>query len=422
MGTKALIRLLLVVLTVGVIAVIVKFTGGGGISEVTSGDSTSRKKVMPDFPINEVAAVEILDRENSVTIKKGENTWVVAERDDFPADVKSILGMIRTVFDLKIGQPITIGPGHLSRLGLSDPTADDAGEDSKTATILNFKDAEGKELAALWLGKIDERQDNQPNPFSGGFSTTDAGRFVKPGDSNAVFLVEETFDMAKTDPKEWIDDAFFSVEQLKSIELKTGEPKEDWKLQREDLPDDFVLVGAKDDEELDSTRITAMKSAFSSPSFDDVFTGEEAKEQPTDRATFILETFEGFTYKISIGEENETNELPLRFEVSAKLEEKRKPGEEESDEEAKKLDELFANNLKRKKEKLAKEKSLAEGRVYKVRNFLTSSLLKKRSELLKPPPKPETPGVEIPGVGDTGKNGAGKGVPKGLPPGLNLPN
>jgi hypothetical protein len=134
---------------------------------------------------------------------------------------------------------------------------------------------------------------------------------------------------------------------------------------------------------------------------EDVLTGDALKETKADHATFKITTFEGFTYEIALGEKNDLNELPMTLKVDGKFEEKRKAGEEESDEEKERLDKQFTDELKRKKDKLAQEKSL-EGNVFKIRSFIIDSILKKRSELLAEEAeegKAEVaPGVTLPGL------------------------
>ena len=229
MGTKTLIRLLIVLAVIGGIAAILHFAGsGGGVSRETA--TTNKTKVFSDFPINEVAQIHVKSQEGELTLKKGETAWVVAERDGYPANAEPIVGMLRMLWDLNIVQPVTIGRSQYGRLSLVSP--DEATSSDEAATIVTFKDAEGKDLHSLWLGKLFERSEGRPDPFGGGMATSEAGRYVKTGSSNSVFLVGETFSDITTEPSEWIDKSFFRVEDIQSIEIISGEKKEDWKLTR----------------------------------------------------------------------------------------------------------------------------------------------------------------------------------------------
>ena len=398
MGTKTLIRLLLALAVIGAVAAIIHFTGGGSLSTVSS--STDKKKVYPDFPLNDAARVVIKEKDGSITLTKGETSWEVSEREGYPANAEPVILLLRKVWDVNIVQPITIGRSQYGRLGLITP--DEATTPEEAATLLTFQDKDGKELGALWLGKIYERSEGRPDPFGGGMATTEAGRYVKRGDSNAVYLVSETFSEVKTDPTGWIDKTFFKIEKIKSIEIMSKEKEGDWKLERAAESDDFTLASAVTGESLDQAKVSAMKSAFSNAQLEDVFIGEEKKENPTDTTTFKIVTFDGFNYEVSVGEKDDLNELPLSLKVAATLPEKREAGEEESAEEKTKLDKEFDDRIAGLKKKLEQEKKL-EGHVFKVRSFMVDSITKKRGELMAE--KPESPaeaevvpGITLPGL------------------------
>tara|TARA_R110002096_G_scaffold85802_19_gene197902 strand:- start:1436 stop:2668 length:1233 start_codon:yes stop_codon:yes gene_type:complete len=400
MGTKTLIRLLISLAIVGGIATVLHYTGSGGISEVTS--STTKKKVFTDFPINEVASIEILEKDRSVTLTKGKATWEVSERDGYPANAAPINKLLLELWDLNIVQPVTIGRSQFSRLSLIGP--DEAKSADEAATILRFKDAEGNELDTIWLGKVYERSENRPNPMGGGMATTEAGRYIKPGGTNSVYLVGNTFGGAQAEAADWLSKDFFKAVDIRSIEIQTGEKANDWKLVREDPSGDLAFAKAGKDELLDQTKVSSMKSAFNNSQFEDVFTAEEAKEIQAGKTAFKIATFDGFNYVVSVGEKNDLNELPLTLKVSAKLQDKRKPGEDESDEDKERLNKEFETNLNELKTKLANEKKL-EGKTFKIRSFLVDSITKARTDLLKEDeaalPKPGTeiaPGVSIPGL------------------------
>lgn len=398
MGTKTLIRLLLALIVIAAAAAVIHFTGGGSVSTVTS--TTDKKKVYPDFPLNDVAKVVIQEKDSSLTLAKGETSWEVSERDGYAANAEPLILLLRKVWDVNIVQPITIGPSQCGRLGLITP--DEAATPEEAATLLTFQNKEGKDLGALWLGKVYERSEGRPDPFGGGMATSEAGRYVKRGDSNAVYLVSETFSEVETDPTAWIDKTFFKVEKIKSIEIVTKEKDGDWKLERSTESEDFTLANIADGEELDQAKVSSMKSAFSNAQFEDVFIGEAKDANPTDTTSFTIVTFDDFTYEIALGEKNDLNELPLTLKVSAKFPDKRKEGEEESAEEKTRLDKEFEDRVAALRKKLEQEQQL-QGHVFKVRSFMVDSITKQRSELMSEKAEPATeaevaPGITLPGL------------------------
>ena len=402
MGTKTLIRLVIALAVLGGIAAILHFAGSGGaVSEVSS--STNKKKVFEEFPINEIAKVVIKSKDASLTLTKGAASWEVAEREGYPADIEPVVGLLRKIWDLNIVQPITIGRTQYGRLGLLDPNSADS-KAEEAATVLTFQDKDGKDLSSLWLGKVYARSEGRPDPFGGGMAKTDAGRYVKHGDGNSVYLVAETFADVKTEAPEWLDKSFFKVEKIKSIEIVSANKAVDWKLERAGEENDFTLANATAAEKLDANKVSSMKAAFANPQIDDVFIGEEKSKQKTDLTTFKIVTFDDFKYEISVGAKNDLNELPLSLKVSAELPKERKAGAEESDEEKKKLDTEFTDRVAALRKKLDSEKKL-EGHVFKVRSFIVDSITKTRSELMEEEQKAEAgqpeevaPGVSLPGL------------------------
>ena len=401
MAFKTLVRLLGILLVIALIALIVKCAGDRqGVATVES--SPEKRKVFDDFPINDVGQIKLFNKEESVTIRKGKDSWEVTERENYPADAKQVVDLVRKIWDLNIAQPIALQRNQFGRVKLLDPKGAETASD-EAATVLELAKADGTSLGSIWLGKVHEASEGRTNPYSGGMMMNDVGRYVKRGNNDAVFIVGETFRDADPKPSDWLDQEFFKVSKIKSISRKTKNAADDWSLTRENISGDFTLVGAKEGEELDSSKVTSMKTAFdNNPRFEDVYTGEEAKEP--DHSIFTVETFDGFTYVVAAGEKNDLNELPLTVKVTGKFAEKREEGEEESDEEKKRKDADFARELAEKKEKLAKEERL-NGRVFKVRSFVVDSITKTRSELLKEKEEKDAAG-EKPAAAPPGKGRA----------------
>ena len=114
MGSKALVRLVVILAVVGVIAVIVKLTGSGTVESV-SGSGASRDKVFEDFP-EEIAKIRITSAEEEVNLVRGAKTWEVADRGGHAADSAAIVDFVRKVWDLKVLQTPEIGPSQFGRL------------------------------------------------------------------------------------------------------------------------------------------------------------------------------------------------------------------------------------------------------------------------------------------------------------------
>ncbi len=379
-------------------------------SNIEKPDRTFGKdRMFKSFPINDISQVNLITPKGELNLDRGENGWSVRERNGYLADPKKVGELLRSVFDLGIVQEVPVGESKLGRVGLLSPIkeadTDETNGEGTMASILRFQKGD-ESVGELWVGKEYQKTENgQFGPVE-----TTVGRFVKRGDTAAVYVVDENFDTAKPEAEEWLNDQFFKVSKVKTIErIPAEKPEEAWKLIREGDKADFTLVDSKEGEEIDSTKVSSMKSAFANPSFEDVMV-EEGIEKPAS-VVFNIETFEGFTYQVSLNEKNEENEYLLMVDVSGDFAKERKEEEEESDEDKEAKEKEFQENLAKQKGKLATEKSLV-GHIFKVRGFVADSINKDRSELMKEPeeetadgaenPGPSIPGLEgmIPGLGN----------------------
>ncbi|MBU6299959.1 MAG: DUF4340 domain-containing protein [Verrucomicrobia bacterium] len=387
MKTQQIVSLGIGLLVAALLAIVFTSARNRNVSQV--GASTERNRVMPSFPVNQITSVVMKDAKGSLTLEKKESGWVVAERAGYPADFKKLGEFLRTMYDLASVQKVEVGPSKFSRVGLLDP-ADKAAGEGQSATVVTFKKEKGEEVGSLWVGK--EYKKEERSQF-GTFDST-AGRYVRRGGSDEVYLVAEELREATIEPKDWINKDFFKVAKVKSISRTVADAAKSWKLTRESDTADFTLVDAKKGEELDAAKVSSMKSAFSSPSFEDVLTGDKVPK-PSE-ATILVETFDGFRYETKFGPKNDLGEYDMTVSVSGEFSTTRKAPEGEKEEDKKKADEEFSKNLETLKKQLAAEKKLA-GHVYHVRGFVVDSLNKDRADLMKsdePAATPDGPAAE----------------------------
>src|SRR2546421_1575328 len=59
------------------------------------------KKVIKNFPINEVERIAIKQPQAQLTLAKKNEVWTVQERSDYPANFETVSEFLRKVWDLK---------------------------------------------------------------------------------------------------------------------------------------------------------------------------------------------------------------------------------------------------------------------------------------------------------------------------------
>lgn len=347
------------------------------------------------FPATEANSIEIQGANGAVTLVRKDGKWVVSQRDGYPANSTFVNDFIRTLGDLKITQSLEAGPSFAPRFGMDDA----ATKPESRGLTATFKDASGKEIAKVSLGKTIEAG-AAPSPMGGSGSV---GRYVRNhADTSGFYAVSEMFPSVSAEAKRWLNDAFISPEKIKSITVSlTDKPDSTWKLTRETEEAEFKLDGAAAAEVLDTTVGSSVKSLFSYARFDDIVpTSQVAERTAADgKHSAVIETFEGFTYtvKISAAKPNTAvtptaepaakDNYLLSVDVSAEIPKARKIPEGEKPEDAKTLDAAFAERQKTLTEKLAKEKAFA-GTTFEVAKTLVEPLLKDRAALIAKPAAP----------------------------------
>jgi hypothetical protein len=357
------------------------------------------------FPANEAATVEIQGATGNVTLAKKDTKWVVVQRDNYPANISFVNDLIRSLSDLKITLGMEAGPSFAPRFGM-DETASKPVDRGLTAI---FKDAAGKEIAKVSLGKNIE-SGAAPSPMGGSNSV---GRYVRNhADESGFYAVSEMFTSVSDEAPRWLDSGFISPEKIKSITLsQVGKTDPAWKLTRDGEEAEFKLDGATATEVLDTAATGPLKSLFSYARFEDVVPAAKVAERAADgKRTATIETFEGFIYSVTITPTKPgnppaatgpdaappaTDNYLVTVDVTATLPKERKKEDAEKPEDAKTKDTAFADRLKSLTEKLAKEKAFA-GITFEVAKSGVDPLLKERDALITKakPPTADAPAPE----------------------------
>ena len=375
MKTKQILLLIVLVVVVGIGGLVLQRKQGAA----WNGGAAEGEKLLANLPVGEsLAQVVIQQGTNTLTLAKQDDVWGVKERGGYPANYNEISSTILKLRDLKPVQTEQVGPSQLGRLELLPPDAA-----SNAATRVEFRDAAGKSLASLSLGKTQMREDARAAQFGGGMGGYPAGRWVMLGDSkDTVYLVADPLSSLKTDAGQWLNKDFIKVEKIKSIRVTHPEPTNSWTVSRaNETGSDWTLADAKEGETLDSIKSSGFGYALGSPSFNDVASEADATKHGLNTpVAIVIETFDGFTYTLKAGAKTDDNQT-LAVNVSANLPKERTPAEDETPDDKARLDQEFADQHKKLLEKLAKEKAF-EKWTYFVPGYTLDSLLKNRGELL----------------------------------------
>jgi len=349
------------------------------------------RKLLGDFPVNDIAQIRIEQGTNDVTLAKTNGIWCVAQRDDYPANFSEISQFLLKVRDLKIVQTEEVGPSQLPRLELAPP-----GQGSNAATLLEFRGAGGQPIHTLWLGETHTQQSSQPSPDAAEAGWPDGRYVLAASNSTVVAVISDPLNEVNPAPDQWLDKTFFQVEKPQSIFVNFPETTNSWKLTRSSETNDWELAGAKPGEKLDGTKVSETADSFSSPSFTDVATGLNPQQTGLGKPVRVeIKTFDGFDYSIKIGRKTDDNYY-LTVHTSATLPEEPAPVESPEAKQKAASDQSFKANLKKLQDKLVRESAFNQW-VYCVPVWTVDPLLKTRGQLLAPNPvvtQTNTPAAE----------------------------
>lgn len=372
MNLKQLILLLVALIILGGIGLMLTHHSE---QSWTASETTLGQKVLPHFDVNDVAAVHIKGATDLDLVKKNDR-WRVQERDDYPANFSQISELLLKMADLKVAQSEPIGPSQLARMHLAEP-----GSGSDAATLIEFKDAQGKTTQSLLLGKKHTRESARPSPLPFGGDMPDGRYIMLKSDPQDLLVVSDPLNSVDAKPAGWLDKTFFKVEKPKTISFVSTNAADSWSLSRTGENSPWVLADVKKTEVLDTNKVSSLSSTLNYPSFVDVANGTPEKTGLDKPLVVTIATFDNFTYTIKIGAKTPENDYNVNVAVTADFPTERPSLKTETADYKKKADQEFQEKLKGEQDKLQQEKSLGQW-TYLVNSWLVDPLIRHRSELM----------------------------------------
>jgi hypothetical protein len=355
----AVLVVLLVVLGGGALLVLQR---GAGDRPAAAG--SLGQPLLKGLKAADVSAIAIRDAAGALTLARSAEQWAIAERAGFPADIEKVRELVVKAIELKVGQSEPIAEKDRARLALDD----------KGATV-EFRGAEGKPLAQIVVGKkYFKSEPDRPETARGD------GRFVLlPEDAKTVYIVSDPLALATSRTSEWISRGAFTVEKVKSLEVRHPDG-DGWRIEREADNADWKLAGAKPGEKLAVTRANAASYSLSILELADV-APKDAKDTGLDRAVVVnATTLDGLAYAIRVGRLEGENHY-VRFSLAGALRKERAPERNEKAEDRERRDKEHAERIRKIEERLPREKMLSE-HVLLVPKSKLEDVLKKRADLL----------------------------------------
>jgi len=345
--------------------------------------------LLPDIPLDHIAAVTIQAPAGTVTLSRGHDGWQVEEFHNYPANTIRLRRLLLTLVDLKAGQQIPVDAGTLHELEL---TAD-------TMTRLTLADEAGRALADLQLGAT--RTGQTPDHAMMGMGPFPDGRFVSPDDGQSVFLIRETLhEVDDIRPRDWARRELLSVpgRELARIRI-TGPDRAPVDLRR-DAANTWTLTDPAPGETLDRNKLFAVEGALAHLQLAGVADPDlPATDSGLDNpVVFEAQSDAGIVYRVTLGDRHaggndRYGRIRVAFEPDA-----------EGDDSGEADDEAAASRDELEREAAALDARLAPW-IYILPSYQADSMMRERDSLLKEPePEDASPATE-PGDADERDDG-----------------
>ncbi len=268
--------------------------------------STSQTKletgspVLPENLVDTIDELKIEKDGKSVSLKKTDEQWLVAEQDNFPANINTLTRVFDSLRDAKVSQGVVASDEYYDRFNL-DPSVEDTSKRPDSITLITA----GEESGKLFLGKSREA--------TGGSSKT-AGRFVRvSNDDSGVYIVQQTFASIDSDSSNWIDKGFSPLQEG-VIKISVSAPQDEnfkpWTISRKSVIDDFLIEGLEEKQETKTNETGTLKNIFSRASFLELLSEENAKKRSDEKGTREIKATDssGSTFLITLTPEKKEEE------------------------------------------------------------------------------------------------------------------
>ena len=262
--------------------------------------SAAGGRLLPGVDLATVRAIALETAAATTRLAQADGVWCVAEKSDYPADVRRLRNLIQALDETDDAQVADESADRLAEFGL-------ATDGAEAPLRIALEHAAGRTTLSLGKTRAPRRGEEYWGP--------PAGRYVRV-DEGPVLLLKDDVPGADADPAQWWDRALLEIEPetVRKVEVAGG--GEAIALER-GTNGTFALVDAAEGEEVDAGAAERLFGALRALRADEILKPEEAEGMFAEAATYAAET-EGATYRIEIGaaQADRGNGRPVRIEAT----------------------------------------------------------------------------------------------------------
>jgi hypothetical protein len=332
------------------------------ISQNTNTTDFSSSPLIEGLQIEAVSAITITSEKGAqtTTLNRAGGGFVVAEKDDYPADITKINSLINNCLDIRTHEKVTDSQDNHADLGVTEETA---------RYRIAFLNSEGGEIVGFFVSKSNE----------------DGIAFTRLEGRNEVYSIQQP-PFISTKPMDYVDSELCKVSknQISSVTVKTG--KDSYVLTASGDKSDIVLQAMPAGKQFKGTAYRSVFGTLSSLRFEDVMKVASAPGDLNFDSTYTCQLDDKTIYTLLLAKAGEKTYAKVSADYPDKTPVQKTVGQVESEEElkAKEAKLLATDAVKAFNEK-------HQGWVYQIPSYKAGDLTKPLSELVEDAPKPEEP-------------------------------
>lgn len=338
-------------------------------------------KLIQGLATGQISSIELGQGENQVTLKKDSEGFVVASRDNYPAQTQTLNELLISCLDIEVIEKVTGNPENHAELEVTEETA---------GSMVKFFDKDGKLITGVIVGK----------------STGQGGAHVRLVNSDDVYVAEQA-PRLRTAATDYIDKKLTEVakDNVEKVTVKSG--AETYTVLMDGAGKAYLAqipAGKKQKE----SEVDQLATALSSMNFSDVQKESDKTKAFKFEASYLCKLKDTTIYKFDFAQDDDKHYLKCTADFLDKIESISK-------------DEIATEQAMKAKEKQILAQQAAsefiarhQGWIYEISSWEAGKLTKKLDDLLedieeektdpvpaKPaiPPTataPNTPAVETP--------------------------